>query len=628
MSGQGFAIGAIVVTGPGKSDAGLHFRRGLNVVVGASNTGKTYAFQLIDFLLGASRTPKGIPASTGYSHALAEMHARAGGVLTLWRALAGGGALAYSAPIDGINSETPSTALAEQHERGNVDTISGRLLSLTGLFGREIRKNVQGDKRSLSFRDVAWLILVDEERIITERSPVLSGQYTSPTEEKSVFGLFLTGVDDAAIVPQEKPEQRKLRLRTEMQILEGLLDDRASHLRSLEVDAESLADQQDRVAAAIQAATELLATQQSELDHAAQRRDGAWSEIRDTESRRLFLAEQLKRLRLLREHYASDASRLESALEAGELFECLPTGDCPVCGHRAEDREQRSETDIRLEEFHEACKAERTKIAALTRDLELSLSELTSEDRDLQRRVAALNGVLTESNALITNLLDQKVRAADTRLTQLLQVQKRLSEAAYTSGEIADLRSRYSVAEQALAQKIPRAKFAKKVEARDTVRFCEIVAATLRTWKFPFSGNVSWSDDYFDIIIGDENRGNLGKGYRAVTHAAFTLSLMRFCREMGRPHPGIVVLDTPLNPFKGPDRDSAERVNQEVQEAFYRDLTEDRSGDQIIVFENTEPPADIRGQIQYEHFSGNPSAGRAGFFPAPSSEAGGAANVV
>ena len=39
----------------------VRFNRGLNVVVGASNTGKTYIAQCVDFMLGGSRSPKEIP---------------------------------------------------------------------------------------------------------------------------------------------------------------------------------------------------------------------------------------------------------------------------------------------------------------------------------------------------------------------------------------------------------------------------------------------------------------------------------------------------------------------------------------------------------------------------------------
>jgi hypothetical protein len=90
---------------------------------------------------------------------------------------------------------------------------------------------------------------------------------------------------------------------------------------------------------------------------------------------------------------------------------------------------------------------------------------------------------------------------------------------------------------------------------------------------------------------------------------------MRYCRLEGIPHPGFVVLDTPLNPFKGSDVTLDEDVHDEVQTAFYEDLAKDKSGDQFIIFENKEPEERIRGQMLYHHFSKNPSVGRYGFFP-------------
>src|SRR5688572_30082021 len=127
----GFTISKVVVQGQAKPDARLDFEAGLNVVAGASNTGKTYVWQLIDFMLGASTPPKAIPPAAGYTHAMIELRPRDGGVFTFSRALAGGGALVHSAPIDGIGREPRFETLAEHHAAGNRETISGRLLEWT-----------------------------------------------------------------------------------------------------------------------------------------------------------------------------------------------------------------------------------------------------------------------------------------------------------------------------------------------------------------------------------------------------------------------------------------------------------------------------------------------------------------
>ncbi|MCC6970560.1 MAG: hypothetical protein IT434_10095 [Phycisphaerales bacterium] len=617
MSPTGFTIAKVVVQGAGKADAVLEFGPGLNVVAGASNTGKTYAWQLIDFMLGASKPPKSVPPGTGYSHSMIEVSPRAGGSLTLQRALAGGGATAYAVPIEAIADETPFETLGEQHSAQNPLTISGRLLAMSNLAGKQIRKNQDGVKRSLSFRDVAWLAFVDEERIIAERSPALSEMPTAHTEKKSAFWLFLTGSDDSAIVTQEAPKDRKRRLAAEMSILADLLNNREARFKTFEVDTSQLVDQQVRLARAVEAATGLVAARQSELDSAAATRDVAWEAIQALRSKHLFVTEQLSRLELLDRHYAADKARLESSLEAGKFFEQLPSGECPVCGHLSADSDESGESDQRLREFQAACTAELDKITMLVRDLGIALSVMRSEKQGYEQEQSKRQATLDQANAAIAGLLNRKVRAANEELSQLLSQQARLAEAAHTANEVMDLRTRYSNAEQLSKAKTPKSKFTPKVGAAGTAEFCRVVEATLRAWKFPVEGNVSWADTEFDLVIGSENRGSMGKGYRAVTHAAFTVALMRYCRQKGLPHPGVVAIDSPLNPFKGADQDSAERVNTEVQEAFYADLAADKSGDQIIVFENTEPPTALRNKIRYTHFSGNPTKPRAGFFPVP-----------
>ena len=130
----------------------------------------------------------------------------------------------------------------------------------------------------------------------------------------------------------------------------------------------------------------------------------------------------------------------------------------------------------------------------------------------------------------------------------------------------------------------------------------------------PFSA-LAFDPERFDIVLGSRDRGSLGKGYRALTHAAFTIALMRYCRRKGIPHTGFVVLDTPLNPLRGRDEGSEGNVSDEIKNAFYRNLALNTTDDQVIVLENTEPPADIRALITYTHFTKNSLFGRYGFFP-------------
>jgi len=52
--------------GKNKQPAELTFTKGLNVLTGASNTGKSYVVQCLDYILGSGVPPKPIQESAGY----------------------------------------------------------------------------------------------------------------------------------------------------------------------------------------------------------------------------------------------------------------------------------------------------------------------------------------------------------------------------------------------------------------------------------------------------------------------------------------------------------------------------------------------------------------------------------
>ena len=63
----------LVLTGDGKKEAVIKFKQGVNVIVGASDTGKSYAFSCIDFALGSKGEPKKIPEARGYQNVFLEI---------------------------------------------------------------------------------------------------------------------------------------------------------------------------------------------------------------------------------------------------------------------------------------------------------------------------------------------------------------------------------------------------------------------------------------------------------------------------------------------------------------------------------------------------------------------------
>ena len=104
-------------------------------------------------------------------------------------------------------------------------------------------------------------------------------------------------------------------------------------------------------------------------------------------------------------------------------------------------------------------------------------------------------------------------------------------------------------------------------------------------------------------------------------HAAFTVGLAQFCLDRDLPHPGFVVLDSPIVTYRPPDYDGDDiegQVPPEFADAFYTDLAQRFSG-QAVVMENVEPPRRLEYQgVDLVAFSKVVDLGRYGFFPVPS----------
>ena len=238
MSKYGFKLIQLSLTGQGLEDATIPFSEGLNVIYGPSDTGKTFIVQCIDFIFGRNTPPKAIPEARGYdSISLVISPWDSPKELKLTRSLKGGALMLFA------EGHLPRQ-LSEKHNANSVDCVSRFLLSLTGLDGKRVRKNQKGETNSISFRDLARLVVVDEEEVIGQRSPYLSGRPVSATKERSVFQLLLTGVDDSLIIAIEDPKISKARNEAKAEVIHQLLYESIKELDEMELQLDESAVRQ------------------------------------------------------------------------------------------------------------------------------------------------------------------------------------------------------------------------------------------------------------------------------------------------------------------------------------------------------------------------------------------------
>jgi hypothetical protein len=602
--------------GPQKPAALVTFGPGLNVVYGASNAGKSFIVEAIDFMLGGGLALRDIPERIGYDCVLLGIETLAGETFTIVRSVEGGGfrvfqGLHEAPPADDVGSKV----LDERHSDRNDANLSAFLLGLCGLAGKRLRKNARGELQSLSFRNVARLVIVNETEITQQASPLFDGNYVANTPNLAAFKLLLTGADDSALVPSTKREPEELSRDAQLQLLDQLLDDYRDRLKELTKSPKDLQEQLEKIDASLaQHAAQVNATEATFQQSAGRRRE-LRKKLEDSRDRRAEVGELLERFSLLDRHYASDIARLSAIEEGGTLFGVLGSGHCPLCGAAPDHHRPDTDCGGNIDAVVEAARTEIAKVEVLRSELAATVRDLEREGTSFDRRMPALERELEAISNSVDGLISPRLSKLRATYAELTDKRGEVREALVLFATVEDMERRREELEKSV--EVEKTKTLASADISTTVAdgFAQTVEAMLKAWNFPEAGRVFFDPKARDLVIAGKSRSAFGKGLRAITYAAFTLGLLAFCRARNTPHTGFVVLDSPLLAYREPDGDEDDLQGTDLQEKFY-DFIQAMPGDtQVIVVENTDPPEVIRNRSQSIMFSKNPHQGRYGLFP-------------
>lgn len=608
---SGLALRELRVTGPDVQDAVIRFADGLNVIAGPSDTGKTYVAQCLSFLLGSGSSPKEIPEAAAYDVARAVLVARGDGAEhVLVRRLDGSGAIEHT------TGDEPARSLRIRHEAKRTDTLPALLLGLSGLTGRVVRTHVYGKTRPLAFSDVARLFVVDEETVISERSPVLSGQHKDRLVERRIFRLLLTGLDDTGVVALDKPEVARGRRAARTEVLEELAAGVRAELERMDIKGGLEEAQQRADEAAIRADTAAseLARAQRAAEPVEKHRRQTLEHLRQTRSLSEHRRELRTRFALLKAQYESDLERLALVEQAGGLLEQLTEERCPVCGASAQHQQhERRRERVGASDIALSCRAEAAKIRVLMRDLDATIAANDEEISRLETQEAEQSGVLAENERELSLVLNPQV-ATITRVLRESENARRCEQQAI--GLLRRVNEFNTLAAEAKTTTIPARADGSTggASAAEAEAFATCAETLLRSWHFPDVDRVTWSEGDEDIVVSGRARASYGKGKRAIMRAAFNLALLRVLADQQRPSPGIVLIDSPLVVYREPDT-GEEGFPPAVKQHFYQEVARAFSDTQVIIFENEEPSTTAADLASVTLFTGT-DVGRAGFIPA------------
>lgn len=592
--------------------AELEFRSGVNVVCGASDTGKSFVAESIDFMFGGSEL-KEIPERSRYDQISLSMSVSEHADVSLKRSTAGGDFQLFD-----LNDacEVEPIFLKQKHTHGKTDNVSGYLLEKIGLLGKRVlRSGAKGTTQSLSFRNLARIAIVQESEIQRSGSPFWSGQYTTKTSEISTVKLLLTGIDDSSVVPStpnQVPDNTSA-----IEIFDELLSNLRHEIEELGKDQTDLESQIRTLDRSIEARKEELASAQNELGGFLDKRRELFDRKQKTTSRFDEIGDLLVRFKLLTDHYKVDLDRLTAIQEAGSMFVHVEKVACPLCGAVSGAQHLEETCDGNVDLVVTAATAEISKIRQLQIELQVTVDDLEAESKE---HIESLRRIETEYQAVnsrIQNILGpnlSEVRATFSTLIEERSVAQKAIDLFSRHEQLSARKAELVAAEgTTLEGKLDVATGIPESVAHE---YSTKISDILKAWNFPGKCHVYYDKNSCDFVIDGKPRSSRGKGLRAITHAASNIALLEYCQSNGFSHPGFVVLDSPLLAYFKPEDDEKFLLDgTDLKERFYNYLIQRHGTDsQVIIIENQHPPEEVEREITLTVFTGNPESGRFGLF--------------
>lgn len=611
---KGFWISTIIVSGDNKADASITLKKGANIITGPSDTGKSYLFSVINYILGRTTPPDNdIPEGVGYNIFSLEIETfESYDKFKLQRKLGENKITVWN-----INALEQSNVLIDTFSTNaklsNENHISNFLLNLCGLKDKILLKNrLKGIKIPLSFKNIIQFTNIAEERIITKGSPFYFTEVNSlHTVEQSMISSILEETDFANVDSIEDPKEKETKISGKLEFIDKQIVNYSEQRQKLIEKFERLTKNKtifDK--ALINDEIQKRIEDSYNLEYKVTK---YLNDVNSTTEKKIYALELIKRFEILERQYLSDLDRLAFILEAESLTSQLPSQLCPICSNPMNNDEIQHLNEI--ENFKESVIAEVDLIKDKLEDLKASIIESKRNVLNLETEANELKVTLLILKAHLESIYPE-IQNLKTILNDYIEIEKIGNYIEFIDTETAILYETKDSLEILKSEK----------ESTDIVNVCDydilkklsgFIELRLKTWNYNVNPKVIFNSDFktFDIVISNKSRGSYGKGRRAISYTACLLGFLDYCLNEKKNFSNLIVIDSPLTTFKDKDKQVSENedISIELDDLFFDDIRQTSLESQLIIFEN-KIPKKMKG-INIIEFTKNKNQGRYGFFP-------------
>jgi len=614
MINNGFYLKELRVIGSSKKDAVVTFDKGLNVVCGASDTGKSYIFQCLYFMLGGSNAPQSLDKEDiGYDEVYLQIQTYHDQIYTLKRKLIENSYFIWNDNIDSsLKSADYKTYNLKQSKDGN--NISSFLLSLINpnAVNLQLKKNLKGVLQSFTISSLKPFIMVDENKIISKESVFFARGYNVTSLELSSFRTLLTGLDDKECIEVESPDIKKAKIEGKIEFIQELINRSKERIeeKKINLDEKKSIELEKRIDELIN----IIADNSEIIQKKSIEKKELWDNTQKLMSKVTINEELLNRFDLLKATLTEDIERLSFIQESNHYVSQLVDANCPTCNAPISSDNEKDFTII-----IKSCTEEQLKIKRKIDDLEITIEQMKVENEKLSKDI----NFIKQNSKIIDNEIESILKPIITTSRNelnYLQAQKEIKhDIEHEQTEENDYISKKNYFLELKVSGKAETDYKNVISETIYNDICSELFDILKQWNYSDLGEVVFNTLDNDFIINGKSRKSHGKGHRALLYSAFIIATLNYCKKENNNslHPGFIILDSPLTSYKEADKEKPNEddlISVDTEQKFFETLSKYKNK-QIIIFDNKEPEDKIKNNIIYHHFSKNYSKGRYGFFP-------------
>ena len=593
----------VIARGAGKRESSIAFTKGLNIICGPSNTGKTLIFKIFKQVFGADNKkyannddePFIIENDTGYTE-FSLVVSKSGDDVILTRKV--------DSEIISVESHSKfveSGDYAYSSKKG-YRLINDALLQIFDVDPFKLPKTKDGIAAYFSLKFLDYLFFVDEGRIDEGKQILLakSNKYNATTQSMANLLYLIYDMDFSRFLKNEDLDKVKLRRGAVRKYINTKLENNENEIKRLKSKLKefSVIENDSKVI-------------QKRLDSVRVAIDTKYKENTNLEDIIKALNDKIEtdgmlieRLESLSIQYKSDLERLNFIISGkDELAENETEHECPYCHSKIhEEKEQISLSEIE----HEANYA----IHNLN-DVSETLSNLLKEHDKDGKELESNKKKLLEANQAINKLVEErfKLERSLRQFDELIECQKRIK---YLQDDNKKLEiDLFEVSGQLKVDRedfVPAEYFQHSFYRLMTENIKEIMKYC---GDHRYAG-AEFDKATFDISIRSQSKSaNNGKGFRAFVNSVTLLSFRKLLDEKGKHQLPVYVIDSPLK-----NLDVGDLNKDNIKDNFFKYLIEASKSGQLIIIENTNNftiTDELKEKANIVAFTHDDNIGRYGF---------------